>query len=126
MTTKAKVLWALLVVATVLLVSAAAIVWSVNAYHTRHRGEHRDRLQRLVADHPTEAHLQQMFGRPWSAGPTEEIVTFARETWGQEFTVTPDLAGRSPRALLYQVEDMVYLLFLDSSGTMIYFVLLRN
>ena len=40
--------------------------------------------------------------------------------------VSTELAKRSPRTLIYLVGDMVYLLFLDSTGAMVDFVLLYN
>lgn len=111
-----------------MLVGVLAIVRSVTAYHSRHRGEHRDRLQRLLASHPTETQLLQILGSPWHAGTPDEAVALAREHWsgGPTFSISPDLARRSTRTLIYQVGDMVYLIFLDSTGAMVDFVLLYS
>lgn len=124
---KPMVVRALLIFLAVISLGALAIVGSVAAYHSHHRGEHRERLERLLAGHPTEAQLQQILGSPWRSGSTDEAVAFAKQSWGGATSSTsPDLASRAPRTLTYPVGDMVYLLFLDSKGVMVDFLLLNN
>ncbi len=119
---------ALLILAAVLVVGAIAFIGSVTAYHSRHRGEHRERLQRLLTDHPTETQLHEILGTPWHAGTPDEAASLARAYWsgGPAFSISPDLARRSTRTLIYHVGDMVYLIFLDPTGAMVDFILLYS
>jgi hypothetical protein len=124
---KSKFLRALLILSAVISLGVLALVCSVNAYHVRHRGQHRQRLEQLLAIHPTESQLHEILGDPWRAGTTDEAVTLARQNWGgPTLIIDTKLAQRSPRTLVYLIGDMVYLLFLDSNGTMNDFVLLNN
>ncbi len=127
MTIKTNVVRALLLFVAAILLGALAIVASVNAYHTRHRAEHRERLQQLLANHPTETQLYQILGSPWQAGSTSEAVTLAQQNWGgPTFSISTELAQRSPRTLIYLVSGMVYLIYLDRNETMADFTLLNN
>lgn len=127
MNVKSNVIRALLIFVALITVGAVATVVSVETYHARHRAEHRERLQQLLASHPTESQLHQILGNPWQAGSTDEAVTLAKQYWGgPSFSVSTDLAQRAPRTLIYLVGDMVYLILIDSSGTMADFVLLNN
>src|SRR6476620_4793525 len=124
---QSTVLRVLLILLAVSSLGAFAIVGSVTAYHAQHRGQHRERLHHLRASHPSEPELYAMLGTPWQAGSTNEAIALAKENWGgPTFSISPELARRAPRALIYLVGDMVYLLFIDSSGNMVDFVLLYN
>ena len=127
MSVKSNVIRALLIFVAVIAVGAVAIVVSVERYHGRHRAEHRERLQQLLADHPTESQLHQLLGSPWHQGTTDEAVALARQHWGgPSFSISADLTQRAPRTLIYLVSDMVYLVLIDTSGAMADFVLLNN
>lgn len=111
----------------IVLIGFVVLAGAINAYHTRHRGEHRQRLQRLLDGHPTEFQLGQILGNPLQAGATDDLVAHARRLWGDsEYTFPFDSSLRPPRALIYLVEDMVYLILLDASGTMVGFELRNN
>jgi hypothetical protein len=127
MSVKSNVIRALLIFVAVIAVGAVAIVVSVERYHVRHRAEHRERLQQILASHPTESQLYQILGSPWHQGSTDEAVSLARQHWAApSFSISADLAQRAPRALIYLVSDIVYLVLIDPSGTMADFVLLNN
>src|SRR5437588_6503375 len=116
---QSKVGIAILLFVAVIVCSGIAVVWSVNAYHARHRHEHLDRLQHIQATHPTDEQLRKMLGTPWKELPTDEAVTFARNNWGgPSFSISPDTSRRSTRTFIFLFGDMVYLVFLDSTGSM--------
>ncbi len=122
------VIRALVILVAIIVLGAFAIDSSVTAYHSQHRGEHRDKLQRLLASHPTEAQLQQILGSPWQSSSTDEAVALAKQQWvgGQDSSISADIAQRCPRTLIYLISDMVYFIFLDRDGTMADFTLLYN
>lgn len=127
MSLKSKVVRVLLIITAVATVGLVAMVISVEKYHAHHRAEHRERLQQLLAGHPTESQLHQILGSPRREGSTEEAITLARQNWGgPSFSISGELKQHAPRALIYFIGDMVYLIFLDSDGTMTDFVLLNN
>ena len=127
MSVTSNVIRALVIFVAVIAVGAVAIVVSVERYQVRHRAEHRDRLQQLLASHPTESQLHQILGSPWHQGSTDEAAALTRQHWGgPSFSIPADLAQRAPRTLIYLVSDMVYLVLIDTSGTMADFVLLNN
>ena len=124
---KRTVVRALLVFLAVFSLGTLAIIGAVSAYHARHRSEHRQRLERVLASHPTEPQLRQILGSPWQAGSTGEAIALAQQNWGRPtFSISADITQRAPRTLIYLVGDMVYLLFIDSTGTIVDFLLLYN
>ena len=96
-----------------------------DAHYSSRRKGHIEALQAIARTDPSGKDLVAVMGPPFKILPIEETTSMARN-WSHNFNLPAAAGEHGTRTLIYLVNDLVYLLYLDPNDQLIDFTVLYN